>query len=346
MAAIRLAPARRPLVGVVLLSALAASVALAAAVGRVAIPLADQLAILAAQFSGQSFAGDPSLAAILLEVRLPRVVLAALTGAALATAGAALQGLFRNPLADPYLVGVSSGASAAAVLVLTMSLPPIAYALGAVQLAAFGGGLVAVSLALALARVGGQTSVASLLLAGIAVAAIGGALSSFLLFSSGERIFAAYAWLLGGFNTSDWQLVARVALPIGAGLAVLLALGPSLDLLQLDEEAAAAMGLRVETTKLATIAAATLVAAAAVSASGLIAFVGLIAPHVVRLLAGPAHRPLLVLSALGGAAFLVLADLAARTLLPEGNLPVGVVTAVVGGPFFLGLLRLRRERLA
>lgn len=346
MAAIQLASARPPLVGVVLLVALAVSVAFATAVGRVAIPLADQLAILAAQVGGRPFAGDPSLPAILLEVRLPRVVLAALTGAALATAGAALQGLFRNPLADPYLVGVSSGASAAAVLVLTMSLPPLAYALGAVQLAAFGGGLAAVSLALALARVGGQASVASLLLAGVAVAAIGGALSSLFLFSSGERIFAAYAWLLGGFNTSDWQLVARVALPIGAGFAVLLALGPSLDLLQLDEEAAAALGLRIEATKLATVAAATLVAAAAVSASGLIAFVGLVAPHVVRLLAGPAHRPLLLLSALGGAAFLVLADLAARTLLPEGNLPVGVVTAAAGGPFFLALLRARREGLA
>ena len=346
MGPIPLARVRRPLVAVALLATLAASVTLATAVGRVAIPLADQLAIIAAQFGGQSFARDPSLAAILLEVRLPRVVLAALTGAALATAGAALQGLFRNPLADPYLIGVSSGASAAAVLVLTMSLPPIAYALGAVQLAAFGGGLAAVALALALARVGGQTSVASLLLAGVAVAAIGGALSSFLLFSSADRIFGAYAWLLGGFNTSDWQLVARVAVPVGAGLAVLLALGPSLDLLQLDEEAAAAMGLRIEATKLTTIGAATLVAAAAVSASGLIAFVGLIAPHVVRLLAGPSHRPLLLLSALGGAAFLVIADLAARTLLPEGNLPVGVVTAAVGGPFFLALLRFRRERLA
>ncbi|MGH2716685.1 MAG: FecCD family ABC transporter permease [Thermoleophilaceae bacterium] len=324
---------------------LIASVALATAVGRIVIPLADQLAILIGQASGRPFAGDPSLAAILLEVRLPRVVLSGLTGAALATAGAALQGVFRNPLADPYLVGVSSGASAAAVVVLTMSLPPIAYALGAVQAAAFVGGLAAVSLAIALARVGGQTSVASLLLAGVAVAAIGGAISSFLLFSSGERIFAAYAWLLGGFNTADWQLVARIALPIAGGLVCLLLLGPSLDLLQLDEEAAAAMGLRVEATKLATIGAATLVAAAAVSASGLIAFVGLIAPHVVRLLAGPAHRPLLLLSALGGAAFLVLADLAARTLLPEGNLPVGVVTAAVGGPFFLVLLRHRRERL-
>jgi iron complex transport system permease protein len=346
VAATRLQPARQPVVGFVLVGALLASVALAVAVGRVAIPLADQLAIVAAHLGGRAFDGDARLSAILLDVRLPRVVLAALTGAALATAGAALQGLFRNPLADPYLVGVSSGASAAAVLVLTISLPPIAYALGAVQIAAFGGGLAAVSLALVLARVGGQTSVASLLLAGIAVAAIGGALSSYFLFSSGERIFAAYAWLLGGFNTSSWELVLRIAIPIALGLVVLLGLGPSLDLLQLDEEAAASMGLRVERTKLLTIAAATLVAAAAVSASGLIAFVGLIAPHVVRLLAGPTHRPLLLLSALGGAAFLVLADLVARTLLPEGNLPVGVVTAAIGGPFFLVLLRLRQGRIA
>ncbi len=336
---------RRGFAILALVTALAASVVIGAAVGRVTIPLGDQLAIVAARLGGGSYRGDSSLVPILLDVRLPRVVLAAITGAALAIAGAALQGLFRNPLADPYLVGISSGASAGAVLVLTASLPPFAYALGAVQLAAFVGGIVAVVLALLLAQAGGQTSVAALLLAGIAVAAIGGAVSSFVLFSSGDRIFAAYAWLLGGFNTASWELVLRVAIPVGVGVVGLLVLAPSLDLLQLDEEAAAAMGLRVEVAKLGTVAAATLVTAAAVSASGLIAFVGLVAPHVVRLLVGPQHRPLLLLSALGGAAFLVLADLVARTALPEGNLPVGVVTAAVGGPFFLVLLHLRRERV-
>jgi len=324
---------------------LLSSVVLAVGFGRVAISPADQLTIIVDRLGGRPASIDPRIASILLDIRLPRVVLAAVTGAALAAAGAALQGLFRNPLADPYLVGVSSGASLGAVLTLTLGLSPVLYAAGAVQAAAFIGALVAVGLAMLFAQAGGRTSVPSLLLAGIAVAALGGAVTSYLLFFHGERIFAAFAWLLGGFNASDWPLVARVSLPAAVGLAGLVALGPSLDLLQLDEEAARARGLRVEAAKVATVGLASLVTAAAVSAAGLIAFVGLVAPHVVRLLVGPEHRRLLVLSAIGGAAFLVVADLVARVALSEGDLPVGVVTAAVGGPFFLALLWSRRGRL-
>lgn len=325
---------------------LVASVVVAVGFGRVPISAADQLAIVVDRLAGRSSTIDPRLASILLEIRLPRVLLAAVTGAALATAGAALQGLFRNPLADPYLVGVSSGASVGAVLTLTIALPPTLYAAGVVQLAAFVGAVGAVSVALLLARAGGRTSVPSLLLAGVAVAAIGGAVSSYLLFFHGERIFAAYAWLLGGFNAADWALLGRVALPVVASAVGLVALGPSLDLLQLDEDAAKALGLRVEGAKLATIGFASLATAAAVSAAGLIAFVGLVAPHVIRILVGPEHRTLLVLSAIGGGAFMVLADLVARIALPEGDLPVGVVTAAIGGPFFLALLWSRRGQLA
>ncbi|MFZ5853878.1 MAG: FecCD family ABC transporter permease [Chloroflexota bacterium] len=337
---------RVPAAFLVLGFVLVASVVAAVGFGRVPISAADQLTIVIDRLGGRSSTIDPRLASILLEIRLPRVLLAAVTGAALATAGAALQGLFRNPLADPYLVGVSSGASVGAVLTLTIGLPPALYAAGAVQLAAFVGAVSAVSIALLLARAGGRTSVPSLLLAGVAVAAIGGAVSSYLLFFHGERIFAAYAWLLGGFNAADWALLGRVVPPVVVSAVGLVALGPSLDLLQLDEEAAKALGLRVEGAKLATIGLASLATAAAVSAAGLIAFVGLVAPHVVRILVGPEHRTLLVLSALGGATFMVLADLAARIALPEGDLPVGVVTAAIGGPFFLALLWSRRERLA
>lgn len=325
--------------------ALMGSVVVAVGFGRVPISPTDQLTIIVDRLGGRVAGVDPRIASILLDIRLPRVILAAVTGAALAAAGTALQGLFRNPLADPYLVGVSSGASLGAVLTLTVGLPPVLYAAGAVQAAAFVGALAAVGLALLFAQVGGKTSVPSLLLAGIAVAAVGGALTSYLLFANGDRIFGAFAWLLGGFNAADWPLVLRVSVPVAVGLVALAALGPSLDLLQLDEEAAKSLGLRVEMTKLATVALASLVTAAAVSAAGLIAFVGLVAPHVVRLLVGPEHRRLLILSTLGGAAFLVLADLVARVALPEGDLPVGVVTAAVGGPFFLGLLWSRKGRL-
>jgi iron complex transport system permease protein len=327
--------------GVVLLG----SVVVGVAVGRVPISPAEQLAILLGRLGGDAAGVDATTAGILLDIRLPRVLLAAVTGAALGAAGAALQGLFRNPLADPYLVGVSSGASVGAVLALTLGLPASLYAAGGVQAAAFVGAVLAVALAVALAQAGGRTSVPSLLLAGIAVAAIGGAVTSYLLFFHGERIFAAYAWLLGGFNTADWGMLWRVGLPVIGGAAGLAALGPSLDLLQLDEEAARGVGLRIEATKIAAVACAALITAAAVSATGLIAFVGLVAPHVVRLLVGPEHRRLIALSALGGAAFLVQADLVARIALPEGDLPVGVVTAAVGGPFFLGLLWSRRGRL-
>ncbi len=328
-----------------LAAALVLSVAGGVAVGRVPIGPAEQLAILAARLGIGGATVDPTASAILLDIRLPRVLLAVVTGAALGMAGAALQGLFRNPLADPYLVGVSSGASVGAILALTLGLGPVLYSLGIVQVAAFAGAISAVTITLGLARRGGRTSVATLLLAGVAVAAIGGAISSYLLFSNGDRIFVAYAWLLGGFNAADWPLVGRVALPVLIGAIGLVALGPALDLLQLDEEAARAMGLRVEATKLAVVLLASLVTAAAVSAAGLIGFVGLVAPHVVRMLVGPAHRRLVVLSALSGAAFLAIADLLARTALSDGTLPVGVVTAAAGGPFFLAILRSRRERL-
>ncbi len=331
--------------GIAVLALVLAAIA-GIAIGRVPIAPSEQLEILSSRLLGTALdAEQQTLAAIVIDIRMPRVVLAALTGAALAVAGAALQGLFRNPLADPYLVGVAAGASVGAVLALTVGLSAALYALGAVQLAAFVGAVLAVSLVTALSRAGGRTSVPSLLLAGVAVSAIAGAVTSYLLFFNGERIFAAYAWLLGGFNTADWTLVARTMLPVVVGSIGLVALGPALDLLQLDEEAAAAMGLRVEATKLAVVLLASLVTAAAVSAAGLIAFVGLVAPHVMRFLAGPRHRSLLVLSSVGGAAFLVAADLLARTLLADGDLPVGVVTASVGGPFFLMLLWGRRGRL-
>jgi len=339
-------PRRSPVAVAILGTALVLAVALSLAIGRVAVPLGEQIAILADALGLQPYAGEDRLAAIMLDIRLPRVLLAALVGAALGAAGAGLQGMFRNPLADPYLIGASSGAAVAALLMLTIELPAVVYRLGGVQVAAFVGSLGAVGIAVALARSSGYTAVPSLLLAGVAVAALGGAITSYLLFASGEHIFSAYAFLLGGFNTADMELVAQVAVPIAIGVAMLALLGPALDLLQIGEESAEAMGLRVEWTKMLAIVAATLATAAAVSAAGLIAFVGLVVPHIVRLLAGPGHRALVLQSVIGGAAFLVACDLVARTLLSEGNLPVGVVTAAIGAPFFLLLLRARRRRLA
>lgn len=285
----------------------------------------------------------PSYEAVLFQIRMPRVVLAALVGACLAAAGATYQGLFRNPLADPYLIGVAAGAGLGAVLAMVLPLAPLLYSLGAVQFMAFGGGLLTVALVYGLARVGGSVPVSTLLLAGVALGALASAITSFLMYVHGDRLLAIYSWLIGGFALSDWGKVLAI-LPYAAGGLVFLSLyARPLNVMQLDEEQAAQLGLPVERLKIVLVAAATLVAAAAVSVSGLIGFVGLIVPHAVRLLWGPDYRFLLPMSILTGAAFLVLADALARTLLGPTEIPVGVVTAFCGAPFFLYLLRQKKR---
>ncbi|HLB13231.1 MAG TPA: iron chelate uptake ABC transporter family permease subunit [Dehalococcoidia bacterium] len=316
--------------------------------GPVAIPVETLVRMLLAKLS---FLGFPTVAvswpatheAVFFQVRLPRVVLAGLVGACLAAAGAAYQGLFRNPLADPYLIGVASGASLGAVLALVLPLAPLFYSLGAVQLMAFAGALVTVAAVYGLARVGGTVPVSTLLLAGVALGAFASAVTSFLMYLHGDKLVSIYSWLLGGFSLGDWSKVMAIIPYAAVGLAFMGLHGRVLNVLQLDEEQAAQLGLPVERLKIGLIAAATLVTAAAVSVSGLIGFAGLIVPHAVRLVWGPDYRFLLPMSILMGAAFLVLADTLARTVLGATEIPVGAVTAFVGAPFFLYLLRQKRR---
>lgn len=276
---------------------------------------------------------------IVWQIRLPRVLLAGLVGGTLAMAGTAYQGVFRNPLAEPYLIGVASGAALGATLVFISPLSVAWHGLSLITPAAFLGAVLAVALAYALARTGGVTQGAGLILAGVAIAAICNAVTSFLFFFNNARLITIFAWLMGGFNAGTWSRVWVLAVYALPCALVIAAHARLLNVLLLDEEQARQVGVNVERVKLVVLTAASLAAAAAVSVSGLIGFVGLIVPHVARLLVGPDHRRLLPLTLAGGALLLIAADLIARTVLAPVELPVGIVTAFMGGPFFLYLLR-------
>lgn len=326
------------------LAALLLAAIFAATQGSVSIPFLAVIEIVAARLPGLEPPQDAPATwdVILWQLRLPRVAQAAVVGAALAMSGAAYQGLFKNPLADPYLVGVASGAGLGAVAVLLTGIPMYLAGVSLLPVAAFAGGTGAVAIAYSIARNAQGTPTTTLILAGVAVASLTGAVSSLLILRSDPELRPVLSWLMGSFISSEWKESAIVLAYAVPGIIVLLGFGRMLNVLQLNEEHAAMLGVPVEKVKLLLIAAATLITAAAVSFSGLIGFVGLVAPHAVRLLWGADYRFLLPMSAIVGAAFLVLADLAARTIVSPGELPVGMVTAFCGAPFFLYLLRRRR----
>lgn len=281
--------------------------------------------------------------AILWQIRLPRMVLGMLVGAALGMAGAAFQGVFRNPLADPYLLGVSAGAGFGAVLALGFGLDLGWGPFGAVPAAAFLGALLAVLASASVAR-GSFASPATLLLSGVAMAALFSAAQTYALQKLDEtRAREVLSWLFGRLATSGWDQVLILGPYVVLCGAVLLLHRRHLDVLRVGDDEARALGLDPTRSRLIVIAAATLLTAAAVSVSGLIAFVGLVVPHIVRLLASHSYRVILPLSALVGGAFLAAVDVAARTVVAPSELPVGVITALVGAPFFALVLRRGRK---
>jgi len=286
-------------------------------------------------FSPFSFDVEGPQRVIVLQLRLPRIALGAVVGFSLATAGAVMQGFFRNPMADPSIIGVSSGAAVGAVAVLVA---PIAVPLG-LPAAAFVGAVVAAFGVYLIATEGGRTPVATLLLAGVAVQTLLGAVVSFMLVRSGRGLREAIYWLMGHLQNSTWDKVALAGPVALVCFLLLLAHARDLNVLLLGEDEAASLGVEVERTKRLLLAVSAVLTGAGVAVSGVIGFVGLIVPHLVRLIVGPDHRVLLPASALGGAAFLVVTDALARSGAAE--LPVGVVTAFVGAPFFLYLLRSR-----
>jgi iron complex transport system permease protein len=319
---------------------------LASAIGSVDIPFLTTSSILLSRLPLVEITPTwtSALETIILEIRLPRIILAGLVGAALATAGATYQGLFRNPLADPYLIGVAQGAALGAVI--GFLLPATWLGLGAwiVPLFAFVGALLSTTIVYSLARVGKTMPMTTLILAGVALGALLGSIVSYLIISSGEKMHSIIFWLMGSFSLSQWTEVKLVLPYVAVGAVVIVLYGRLLNVMQLDEEQAQQLGVNVERLKLILLAMATLITAAAVSFVGTIGFVGIIVPHAVRLIWGPDHRFLLPLSVLTGAIFLILADLIARTVMAPTEIPIGVITAICGAPFFLYLLR-RRKRV-
>jgi iron complex transport system permease protein len=322
-------------------SVLIIALLLSIAIGAVAINPLEAVKILLSRLPFVHLTPDWSITSetILLSIRLPRIILVALTGAALAGSGAAYQGLFRNPLADPYLIGVASGAGLGAVLAMASQWPSSILGFFAVPIAAFIGALLTVLIVYKLAQVGRTTPVTTLILAGVAVGAFATAVTTFLMLQSTNEVRRAIAWMLGGFALGGWEPVIAILPFVLIGSIVLIALSRSLNVLQFGDDQAKQLGLHVERVRLIIIVAASLIAASAVAFSGIIGFVGLAVPHIVRLLWGSDYRRLIPLSILGGAAGLLLADILARSILAPEELPVGIVTAMIGAPFFLWLLR-------
>ncbi len=287
--------------------------------------------------------GDQGVHTIVWQLRFPRIVLALIIGASLSMAGAAFQGLLQNPLADPFTIGVSSGAALGVVLAMTlfavwdMSLGML------MPVAGLGGAMLTLFLVYRLAQVGGKLPVATLLLSGVILSSFFSAVISLIMFLSGEELRGIFTWIAGGLGMRGWPYVYLILPYFLVGVAVIIYYARDLNLILLGEDTAFSLGVEVEKVKKRVLLAAALVTASAVSVSGMIGFVGLIVPHAARMLLGPDHRILYPASLLLGGAFMVVADTFARTVMPPIELPVGIVTAFLGAPFFMYLLWQRRE---
>ncbi len=329
---------------------LLACLLIASAFGAVSISPLDMLKM---SLNKLGFGFRPTWASsdetIFFHIRLIRVTAGALIGASLATAGVIFQGLLRNPLADPYVIGTSAGAALGATLAMLLPLSFTFYGFGLLPLAAFIGALTTVLVVYNLARVGGKTPVVSMLLAGFAVSSLLMAGMFFLVTVSSRlelKLHSVLSFLLGGVSVITWEQLAIVGPVILVGIVLARLFALQLNAFSLGEDGAAYLGVDVERDKMILLALGALLTGAAVSLSGLIGFVGLVVPHAVRLVLGPDHRYLLPASAIAGAGFLVMADLLARTVLAPTELPVGIFTALIGAPFFMYLLRSRRREYA
>lgn len=324
---------------------------LASAFGAVTIPLPNILKMTLNKIAVSDFPATWRAVeeTIIFQIRMPRVIGGALVGAALATAGVLFQGLLRNPMADPYIIGTSAGAALGATIAMTLPVSLAFLGFGLVPVAAFIGALATVILVYNLARVGGKTPIISMLLAGFVVSALLAAIMAFMISMSdrfGLNLQSVFSFLMGHISVTSWGQIAIIAPLVIGGIIGARFFAFHLNAFSLGEEGAAYLGIDVERDKILILALGSLLTAAAVSISGLIGFVGLVVPHAVRLRLGPDHRLLLPASALVGATFLVIADLLARVLLAPVEIPVGVITAIIGAPFFIYLLRHSRREYA
>lgn len=286
---------------------------------------------------------------IIFQIRLPRVIGGALVGMALATAGVLFQGLLRNPMADPYIIGTSAGAALGATIAMFLPISLAFLGFGLVPIAAFLGAVGTVFLVYNLARVGGKTPIISMLLAGVVVSSLMASIMALLITISDRlhlSLHSVYSYLLGHISVTGWEQLAVIAPLVIGGVVFARFFAFHLNALALGEEGAAYVGVNVERDKIVILVLGSLLTAAAVSISGLIGFVGLVVPHAMRLSFGPDHRLLLPAAALGGGAFVIIADLIARTVMAPAEIPVGVITAIIGAPFFLYLLRRTRKEYA
>ena len=323
---------------VVLLLALAVSLG----IGAVPIPYRGILELL---IGVDHPALTPTQRVILLQLRLPRLLTACLVGASLGAAGAGYQGLFRNPLADPFVIGASSGAGLGVTIAIILGVQMSVLGLGAISLAALLGALASVAAVYSIASVGRQVPMLSLLLAGVALSSVVGAMMSLLMFMNDQKLVAIFGWMMGSLSGKSWPVVWSTAVLAGVGLMALWSLSRALDALTFGEETAASLGLSLQGLRLLVVIASSIATAAAVAAAGVIGFVGLISPHIARSLVGARHVRVIPASALIGAILLLVADDLARTFVNPSELPVGVVTALLGGPFFLFVLKTRQQEL-
>jgi iron complex transport system permease protein len=312
---------------------------LALSVGSVGIPFKTVWQILISRLPFVNLHGDWSATTdmIITGIRLPRILMAGAVGTSLGTAGATYQGLFRNPLADPYLIGVAQGAALGAVA--GFILPWTFGGNYLIPIMAFAGAVIAVTIVYLIARVGKALPMTTLILAGVAIGALLMSVTDYLTLLSADKVRPILQWFMGNLSGSTWDQLRIISPYVLVGLVVIFMFARPLNVMQLDEEQAQQLGINVERTKIILLGAATLMTAAAVCFVGTIGFVGIIVPHIVRLIWGPDHRLLLPLSAITGAILLILADTASRTLMSPSEIPVGVITAFIGAPFFLFLLR-------
>jgi len=308
------------------------AIVLSLAIGSVFISPAEMWKILRG-------VGEEKFAFIIWNIRLPRTVLIALTGAALSGSGASYQGLFRNPLADPFLIGVASGAGLGAVIPMSVQWPYTFWGLMVIPMAAFISALLTVFIVYFLARVGQTIPTTNLILAGVAFSSFATSLTSFLMLRSTSEVRRALGWLLGGASQAGWTAILAMLPYLVIGLGILIFYGYRLNLLQFGDDQAQHMGLNVNRTKTVLLVASSLATAAAVAFSGIIGFIGLVVPHIMRLWFGADYRRLIPLSIISGASALLLSDILARVVLAPQEIPVGIITALAGAPFFLWVLR-------
>ncbi len=320
-----------------LVAILCLSIVLTTAIGPVYVPPLEIVALLGSKLRLCETSSIPH-EVIIFQIRLPRIFLGILVGLSLATAGTALQGLFKNPMADPYIIGIASGAAVGAALSI-MVLPQI-FSIYTTPIMAFLGALFTIFLVYNIATVGGKIPVDTLLLTGIAVSLFLGAVLAFMMSIAGEALHNIFFWIMGGFWLANWIQVKIIVLPVLVCFGLIYLFAKDLNAMLLGEESAQTLGINVETSKRILLVLSALITAAAVSFTGTIGFVGLIIPHITRILVGPDHRILFPASALVGGIFLVWTDALARLL---GEMPVGILTAFFGAPFFIYLLRKRKR---